>query len=156
MAIDLGHGFGFNFLENFNYPYISKSITEFWRRWHISLSSWFRDYVYIPLGGNRTHAVRNILIVWFLTGLWHGASWNYILWGIYYGILLLIEKYLLKNILSRIPNVFRHIFTLFFVLIGWALFRIEHLPQLAQVIKTLFVYEGISLKSIMDIFPLII
>lgn len=149
MAIGLGQVFGFNFLENFNYPYISKSITEFWRRWHISLSTWFRDYLYIPLGGNRTHAVRNILIVWLLTGLWHGASWNYILWGLYYGILLLIEKHLLKGVLSKIPSAFQHLYALFFVLIGWALFRIEDMTQLGQVLKTLFVYEGMSLKSIM-------
>lgn len=149
MAIGLGRIFGFNFLENFNYPYISKSITEFWRRWHISLSTWFRDYIYIPLGGNRKYAIRNILIVWFLTGLWHGASWNYILWGLYYGILLLLEKYLLQGILSKLPNVFKHIYTIFIILIGWALFIIEDLTQLGQIFKILFVYESISLRSLM-------
>lgn len=149
MAIGLGQVFGFNFLENFDYPYISRSITEFWRRWHISLSTWFRDYVYIPLGGNRKHQIRNILIVWMLTGFWHGASWNYILWGLYYGTLLLIEKYLLKGILEKLPKIFQHIYTMFIVLIGWVLFRIEDLTQLSEVLRTLFVYEEMSIMSIM-------
>ena len=149
MAIGLGRIFGFNFLENFNYPYISKNITEFWRRWHMSLSTWFRDYVYIPLGGNRKYAIRNILIVWFLTGLWHGASWNYILWGLYYGIILLIEKYLLRETLSKLPNVLKHIYAIFIILIGWALFRIEDLTQLSQIFRTLFIYESMSLRTIM-------
>jgi len=128
MAIGLGKMFGFKFLENFNYPYISKSITEFWRRWHISLSTWFRDYVYIPLGGSRCSPVlnyRNILIVWFLTGFWHGASWNFIVWGLYYCALLIIEKAFLLKKLEQIPAVFRHIYTLFFVLFGWLLFVSE-------------------------------
>ncbi|MDR7871280.1 MAG: MBOAT family O-acyltransferase [Tissierellaceae bacterium] len=149
MAIGLGHILGFNFLENFNYPYISKSITEFWRRWHISLSTWFRDYLYIPLGGNRSNAIRNILIVWFLTGLWHGASWNFILWGLYYGVLLLIEKHLLKDILPKFPNVFKHIYAIFFILIGWSLFRIEDLSQLVKVLRTLFIYESTSLRTVL-------
>lgn len=109
MAIGLGKMFGFHFLENFNYPYISKSITEFWRRWHISLSSWFKEYVYIPLGGNRckiAKQIRNILVVWMLTGIWHGANWNYVLWGCYYGALLLIEKLVLKKVLNRLPESF--------------------------------------------------
>lgn len=110
MAIGLGRIFGFHFLENFDYPYISRSITEFWRRWHISLSSWFRDYIYIPLGGNRVSVGRhifNILVVWTITGFWHGAEWNFVLWGLYYAALLLIEKYLLKNALEKVPGLLR-------------------------------------------------
>ena len=128
MAIGLGRMLGFKFLENFNYPYISKSITEFWNRWHISLSSWFKEYVYIPLGGNRKGLKRqiiNISIVWLLTGFWHGASWNYVLWGIYYGILLIIEKCFLLKILKDKPSWISHLYTLFFVIIGWGLFAIE-------------------------------
>lgn len=116
MAIGLGKMFGFHFLENFNYPYISKSITEFWRRWHISLSSWFKEYVYIPLGGNRckiAKQIRNILVVWMLTGIWHGANWNYVLWGCYYGALLLIEKLVLKKVLNRLPGIIQRIYTMF-------------------------------------------
>ena len=108
MAIGLGKMFGFDFPTNFNYPYIAKSITEFWRRWHISLSTWFKDYVYIPLGGNRVSFpkhIRNLLIVWLLTGLWHGASWNFIIWGLYYGILLITEKYLLHSISNSSPHL---------------------------------------------------
>ena len=130
MAIGLGKMVGFRFLENFNYPYISKSITEFWRRWHISLSTWFRDYVYFPLGGSRCSPMknyRNLLIVWFLTGFWHGASWNYILWGLYYFVLLVIEKAFLLKRLEKIPAFFQHIYTLFFVLFGWLLFVFEDL-----------------------------
>lgn len=149
MAIGLGRIFGFHFLENFNYPYISKSITDFWRRWHISLGTWFRDYIYIPLGGNRSHPVRNLFIVWFLTGLWHGASWNYIFWGLYYGILLAIEKYFLRDALKRLPAFLQHFYALFFILIGWALFRIEDLSQLSSVLNTLFVYKPTAIKTIM-------
>ena len=123
MAIGLGKMFGFEFNMNFNYPYVSKSITEFWRRWHISLSSWFRDYVYIPLGGNRVSKIkhiRNLLIVWFLTGLWHGAAWNFVAWGLYYGVILIIEKYLLSPVLDRLPDIVRHIYSIVLVVIGWA------------------------------------
>ena len=130
MAIGLGKMIGFRFLENFNYPYISKSITEFWRRWHISLGTWFREYVYIPLGGNRCSRaknLRNIFIVWFLTGFWHGASWNYILWGLYYFLLLMIEKTFLLEKLKKAPAVVSHIYTMFFVVIGWLLFVFEDL-----------------------------
>lgn len=130
MAIGLGKMIGFRFLENFNYPYISKSITEFWRRWHISLGTWFREYVYIPLGGNRCSRVknlRNIFIVWFLTGFWHGASWNYILWGLYYFVLLMIEKTFLLEKLKKAPAAVSHIYTMFFVVIGWLLFVFEDL-----------------------------
>ena len=125
MAIGLGKMFGFTFNENFRYPYISCSVTEFWRRWHISLSTWFRDYVYIPLGGNRVSEwkhVRNIIVVWMLTGLWHGASWNFVVWGLYYGILLLLEKYLLADKLELLPQRIRRLLTLILVMIGWVFF----------------------------------
>ena len=141
MAIGLGHMFGFRFLENFNYPYISKSITEFWRRWHISLSTWFRDYVYIPLGGNRVSKwkhVRNILAVWLLTGIWHGANWNFVLWGVYYGILLLIEKFVLGRILEKLPSVIRHIYCMFFVMIGWNLFVFDDMALGFGFMRALF------------------
>ncbi len=125
MGIGLGKIFGFNFLENFNYPYISKSITEFWRRWHISLGSWFRDYIYIPLGGNRVSKlkwIRNILIVWGLTGFWHGAKWAFIAWGLMFGILLLIEKLFLGKWLGKLPSIFSRVYVIFFVLISWVIF----------------------------------
>ena len=128
MAIGLGKIFGFDFLENFNFPYISKSITEFWRRWHISLGVWFRDYVYIPLGGNRCSKGRwflNIFIVWFLTGLWHGASFNFILWGLYFGIILIFEKLFLLQFLKKLPNWIKHFYTMFLVIIGFVLFEIK-------------------------------
>lgn len=141
MAIGLGHMFGFRFLENFNYPYISKSITEFWRRWHISLSTWFRDYVYIPLGGNRVSRwkhVRNILVVWLLTGIWHGANWNFVLWGVYYGVLLLIEKFVLGRFLEKLPSVIRHIYCMFFVMIGWNLFVFDDMNLGFGFMRALF------------------
>lgn len=125
MAIGLGKIFGFNFPENFNYPYISKSITEFWRRWHISLSSWFRDYVYIPLGGNRVSKlkwIRNIFIVWGLTGFWHGAGWNFIMWGLLFAVMLLLEKTVLKSILEKTPVILKRIYVIFILLISWVLF----------------------------------
>ena len=147
MAIGLGKMFGFNFLENFNYPYISDSITDFWRRWHISLSSWFKDYVYIPLGGNRKFFIRNLLIVWFLTGLWHGASWNFIFWGLYYGILLLVEKLVLSKIKKNIPKILKHFYTLFFIVIGWVIFRIENLSELKLIIADMFKYKPILFKD---------
>ncbi len=140
MAIGLGRVFGFEFLENFNYPYISKSVTEFWRRWHISLSSWFRDYVYIPLGGNRKHQIRNIIVVWLLTGLWHGAYWNYVIWGVFYAVLLLVEKYLIGSFIDRFPNFLKWLYTIFFVMVAWAIFRIEDLETLINVLKQMFVY----------------
>ena len=138
MAIGLGRMLGFHFGENFEYPYISRSITEFWRRWHISLSTFFRDYVYIPLGGNRYHAIRNIFIVWLLTGLWHGASWNFIFWGLFYGVLLFIEKTLFKKKLQKIPAPFCYIYTMFFVILGWALFYFTDLNALWTFIKSAF------------------
>lgn len=148
MAIGLGRIFGFHFLENFNYPYIAKSVTDFWRRWHISLSTWFRDYVYIPLGGNRVSKLkwlRNILIVWLLTGLWHGASWNFILWGLYYGIILIIEKLFLGKLLEKIPNFLKHIYTLLLIIIGWVIFRIENLEQIGIILKNMFGWKGADL-----------
>lgn len=142
MAIGLGRMLGFKFLENFNYPYISKSITEFWNCWHISLSSWFKEYVYIPLGGNRKGLKRqiiNISIVWLLTGFWHGASWNYVLWGIYYGILLIIEKCFLLKILKDKPSWISHLYTLFFVVIGWGLFAIEDFNVLINYFENIVI-----------------
>ena len=150
MAIGLGHMFGFRFLENFNYPYISKSITEFWRRWHISLSTWFRDYVYIPLGGNRVGIwkhIRNILVVWMLTGIWHGASWNFVLWGLYYGILLLIEKFVLGKYLKKLPGVFQHIYCMFFVMLGWNLFVFDDMSAGISFARALFGTYGAGFCS---------
>ncbi len=141
MAIGLGKMLGFHFLENFNYPYMSKSITEFWRRWHISLGTWFRDYVYIPLGGNRKGPAKhiiNICIVWFLTGLWHGANWNFIIWGVYFGALLIIEKFFLLKLLKKLPGFVSHIYTLFFVVISWAIFAIEDMSKLGKFIAAMF------------------
>ena len=140
MAIGMGNMCGFTFLENFNYPYISKSITEFWRRWHISLSSWFKDYVYIPLGGSRVNIlknIRNILIVWILTGFWHGASWNFIFWGLYYGILLLLEKFVLKKYIDKLPDFVKHIYTIILVFIGWMIFAFDDSKYLFAFIKAL-------------------
>ncbi len=141
MAIGLGRMFGFKFLENFDYPYICDSITDFWRRWHISLSSWFRDYVYIPLGGNRRGKGRqflNLLVVWFLTGFWHGASWNFILWGLYFAALLVLEKFVFAGLMKKIPRVLRHVLALFFVLMGWVLFYFEDLGALGAFLARLF------------------
>ena len=141
MAIGLGALFGLNLPENFNDPYCARSITDFWRRWHMTLSQWFRDYIYIPLGGSRRGRPRqilNLLIVWGLTGLWHGASWNFALWGLYFAVLLIVEKLVLARILDRLPAFFRHIYALFFILLGWVLFRTEDFSQLAALLRTLF------------------
>ena len=141
MAIGLGQLFGFTFLENFNYPYISASITEFWRRWHISLSTWFKEYVYIPLGGNRKGLARqifNILVVWLLTGLWHGASWNFVLWGGYYAALLILEKCWLLKAGEKLPLVLRRMLTTVLVMLGWALFYFENLGALGAFLGRLF------------------
>lgn len=141
MAIGLGKIFGFEFLENFNFPYISKSITEFWRRWHMSLGIWFRDYIYIPLGGNRTSKSRwffNIFVVWFLTGLWHGASFNFILWGLYFGIILVIEKLFMLDILKKLPNVFRHFYVMLLVIISFVLFDITNLSDVGSYLSAMF------------------
>lgn len=141
MACGLGNMLGFEFLKNFNYPYIAKSITDFWRRWHISLSTWFKEYVYIPLGGNRKGVKRqilNLLIVWGLTGLWHGAAYNFVLWGLYYGLLLILEKFVLKKFLDRLPSFVQHIYTLFIIIIGWGLFYFTDVGQLGEFMADLF------------------
>jgi alginate O-acetyltransferase complex protein AlgI len=152
MAIGLGKIFGFNFLENFNYPYISTSITDFWRRWHISLSTWFKDYVYIPLGGNRVKklkVLRNIIIVWFLTGLWHGANWNFIIWGLYYGLLLLIEKFLLNKILLKTPVIIKRFYTILLLIVGWVIFKVENLNNMSVFLKRMFTYNSLSYKQLL-------
>ncbi len=164
MACGLGNMLGFEFLKNFNYPYIAKSITDFWRRWHISLSTWFKEYVYIPLGGNRKGAKRqiiNLLIVWGLTGLWHGASYNFLLWGLYYGLLLILEKFVLKRFLDKLPSALQHIYTLFIVAIGWALFYFTDMSQLGGFFADLFNFgNGLcgtqALNLIMSYLPLLI
>lgn len=154
MAIGLGRIFGFHFLENFNYPYISKSITEFWRRWHISLGTWFRDYVYIPLGGNRVskwrHAL-NIILVWSLTGFWHGAEWNFIIWGLYFGIILLIEKFFLLGLFSKLPkyaeSIICRIYTLFLVVIGFVIFNETSLSGVSATLTAMFGGADIALVN---------
>ena len=141
MAIGLGKMFGFDFLENFNYPYISRSVVEFWKRWHISLTTWFREYVYFPLGGNRVSRakwVRNILIVWLLTGIWHGAGWNFLLWGLYYAAWMLLERLWLGKVLEKLPSALTHVYTMAVVLTGWALFAVEDMGQLGGYFRALF------------------
>lgn len=153
MAIGLGKMFGFNFLENFNYPYIATSITDFWRRWHISLSTFFRDYVYIPLGGNRVSKIkfiRNIFIVWLLTGIWHGASYNFILWGLYYAILLLIEKLFTGKYIEKLPKVLKMLYSLFFITLGWVIFRVENINDLILVIKKMFSFNNTSFITLFN------
>ncbi|MEX2216338.1 MAG: MBOAT family protein [Phycisphaeraceae bacterium] len=145
MAIGLGHMFGFKFLENFNYPYISQSITEFWRRWHMSLSTWFRDYLYIPLGGNRgspARVYRNLLIVFLLCGLWHGASWTFVLWGLYHGLFLVVERLGFGSALTRSPRPLRHLYTLLVAMVGWVFFRAETLPQAFAVLQAMIGFGG--------------
>ena len=153
MAIGLGRMFGFKFLENFDYPYISKSITEFWRRWHISLSSWFRDYVYIPLGGNRCSKPRwvfNMFVVWALTGLWHGAAWNFVLWGLYFFFVLVIEKLLIGKWIEKI-YVVRRVYALLLILIGWVIFNCSSVEHIMTYLKTMFTgYEAIDLMIFRD------
>ena len=164
MAIGLGKMFGFEFMKNFDYPYISESITEFWRRWHISLGTWFREYVYIPLGGNRKGLGRQIInmsVVWFLTGLWHGASWNFILWGVYFGILLIIEKTFLLKALKKAPAIVRHIYALFFIVVGWVLFYFENMGEMGVFLGRLFGAQGFGLSvntgaAILSFLPLMI
>ena len=146
MAIGLGRIFGFRYMENFKLPYTSKSISEFWRRWHISLSSFFRDYVYIPLGGNRRHVYLNLFIVWALTGLWHGASWNFVLWGLYFFVLLCIER-LLKKQLSKIPKPVRHVLTLLLILISWNVFYHTDLGRLRESFAIFFGFAGSGFTS---------
>ena len=150
MAIGLGRLFGFEFMENFNYPYISRSITEFWRRWHISLSTWFREYLYIPLGGNRCSKGRwllNLLIVWAATGIWHGASWNYLFWGLYFFCLLILEKLLLGKWLGKMPKVFQHLYVMVMVLVSWAIFALEDLVQLGGYLRAMAGLNGGSLVN---------
>ncbi len=145
MAIGLGRMFGFEFMKNFDHPYISKSVTEFWRRWHISLGTWFREYVYIPLGGNRKGIGRqliNIAVVWFLTGLWHGASWNFILWGVYFGFLLMLEKLFLLKILKKLPAAVGHIYAIIIFVLGWVLFYFEDMGEMWTFITRLFGSAG--------------
>lgn len=157
MAIGLGRMFGFHFLENFNYPYISKSITEFWRRWHMSLSSWFRDYVYIPLGGNRKETiilVRNIFIVWALTGIWHGANWTFVIWGLMYGIMLIIEKLLLTKHLEKMPSILQRIYVLFTVMISFIIFNANSIGEAWNNIIGLFGANGESLINASTIYYL--
>ncbi len=158
MAIGLARIFGLTFNENFNYPYISKSITEFWRRWHITLGSWFRDYVYIPLGGNRCSKLkhlRNLLIVWALTGFWHGASWNFILWGLYFAVLLIAEKYFMLKLLDKLPVVFRHLYTLFLVMISWVIFYFEDLGKIALYLKGMFGLNHMALYNEQSLYYLL-
>ena len=154
MAIGLGKIFGFDFLENFNYPYSSISITDFWRRWHISLSTWFRDYVYIPLGGNRVSKakwIRNIFVVWLLTGLWHGASFNFVLWGLFYAVFLLFEKQVFGRILDKLPKIIRWIYAFIIINIGWLIFRIENLNTLGVAFKNIFTFKHSDfVKYILD------
>ena len=151
MAIGLGKMFGFKFLENFNYPYISKSITEFWRRWHISLSSWFKEYVYIPLGGNKygiLKQLRNIVIVWLLTGFWHGAEWNFIMWGVYFASILIIEKLFLYKVLEKLPKIICHIYSLILILIGWVLFEFSDVNLIISYVKEMFTYDSKLISNI--------
>ncbi|WP_066894104.1 MBOAT family O-acyltransferase [Clostridium nigeriense] len=151
MAIGLGKMFGFDFLENFNLPYISKSITEFWRRWHISLGSWFKEYLYIPLGGNRRGELiqlRNIIIVWFTTGLWHGASWNFIVWGLYFGSVLYLEKTFFKKLLKRLPGRICNLYTMLIVVIGWVFFDFENISVAIDYIKVMFGFGSINVDNL--------
>ncbi len=157
MAIGLGRMFGFHFLENFNYPYISKSITEFWRRWHMSLSSWFRDYVYIPLGGNRKETiilVRNIFIVWALTGIWHGANWTFVIWGLMFGIMLIIEKLFLTKHLEKMPSILKRIYVLFTVMISFIIFDANSIGEAWNNIIGLFGANGESLINASTVYYL--
>ena len=150
MAVGLGRMLGFEFLRNFNYPYISKSVTEFWRRWHISLGSWFREYMYIPLGGNRVSKPRlyfNLFLVWAATGIWHGASWNFLIWGLYFAVLIILEKAFLGRLLEKLPAAVQHIYTLFLVLVSWAIFALEDFGQLGAYLKVMFGMGGVPLAD---------
>ena len=151
MAIGLGLMCGFHFPENFEHPYISSSVTEFWRRWHISLGTFFRDYVYIPLGGNRKHQLLNIAIVWFCTGLWHGASWNFIIWGLYFGVLLVIEKTFLLKVLDKLPKFFGHLYLIIAVIFGWAIFYFTDTAQLSSCLGAMFGAGGLALTDILTV-----
>ena len=153
MAIGLGKIMGFDFPENFNYPYISTSITDFWRRWHITLSTWFREYVYIPLGGNRKGKFRtfiNLILVWFLTGLWHGASWNFVLWGLYFAVLLILEKAFLSKLLSKLPRFIAHIYSLVFIVFGWFIFIYCDISNPSAYLSAMFTSRFVSQLAIYD------
>ena len=157
MAVGLGRMIGFEFKENFNYPYISRSVTEFWRRWHISLGTWFRDYVYIPLGGNRRGLGRqlfNITVVWALTGIWHGANWTFLFWGLYYAVFLILEKSFLLRWLDRAPRAVGHVYTLFVVVCGWVLFQLEDMTAVSQYFAAMF-GGGAGLVEARDLFYLV-
>jgi alginate O-acetyltransferase complex protein AlgI len=150
MAIGLGRVFGFTFLENFNYPFISRSITEFWRRWHISMGTWFREYIYIPLGGNRVSKfkwIRNIVIVWFVTGFWHGAAWNFIVWGMFFGVLLTVEKLFLEKTLNKIPKTLAHFYCMFIITISFVIFHLETLPGIIGHFSGMFGFAGLPAVS---------
>jgi alginate O-acetyltransferase complex protein AlgI len=147
MAIGLGRMFGFHYHENFKLPYLSVSVTDFWRRWHISLGSFFRDYVYIPLGGNKKNQIRNIFVVWLLTGFWHGASWNFILWGLYFGVLLMLEKYVLDAVLKVLPVIFKRIYAVFFIVIGWGIFYFTDFSRLTDFFAGLFWLKNIPFSD---------
>ena len=157
MAIGLGRCMGFHFNENFRHPYCCNSITDFWRRWHISLGSFFRDYVYIPLGGNRAHQAVNILVVWFLTGMWHGASWNFIIWGVYFGLIVMIEKYTLLKVHDKIPAIFLHIYSMLLVIAGWGIFYFDNFQQMVVFFQAFFgnaasVYDFVDESALLDNF----
>jgi len=150
MAIGLGRMFGFHFQENFNYPFISRSITEFWRRWHMSLGTWFRDYVYIPMGGNRVSTlkwVRNIAVVWLLTGIWHGAQWNFAVWGLYFAVLLVLEKYFTGRILKGLPAIAGHLYTLFFTIISFVLFNADGLTEALENLRGMFGFLSVPFSN---------
>lgn len=150
MAIGLGLMMGFHFPENFDYPYVSKSITEFWRRWHMTLGGWFRDYVYIPLGGNRVSMLkwmRNVFVVWFLSGLWHGASWNFVLWGVYFGVILGMEKLFLKKWLQKLPNVLQHLYAIVLVVISFVIFRLESMADIGMFLSGMFGVSAMCLAE---------
>ena len=150
MAIGIAKIFGFVFPENFNYPYLSKSISEFWRRWHISLSTWFKDYIYIPLGGNRVKPIlwiRNVSIVWLLTGLWHGARWNFIIWGIYFGILLVLEKTVISKIQIKVPKLLKWLATIILVIFGWLIFRLENIDSIMSAVTTMVIYTPMKMSG---------
>lgn len=157
MAIGLARIFGLTFDENFNFPYISKSITEFWRRWHITLGAWFRDYVYIPLGGNKcskSKHIRNICVVWALTGFWHGASWNFVLWGVYFALILVLEKYYIGKFLDKLPAFFRHVYTMLLVIISWVIFYFEDMGAMGEYLGGMFGLKGIPFVNSQSLYHL--
>jgi alginate O-acetyltransferase complex protein AlgI len=146
MAIGMGKMLGFTFLDNFNFPMASKTVSDFWRRWHMSLTTWFKDYVYIPLGGSRCSKIkniRNLLIVWILTGFWHGASWNFVVWGLYFGIILILEKFVINKYLESLPSFFKHLYTSVIVTVGWAIFALEDFSVMTEYIGKMFINRNI-------------